>query len=394
MRRDIKKEYLKIKKEQKCVKEICKIYTIEQEDEIYKKAITMLKKAFPKQVNERKLEKRLKSTGHIYTIIPYDKKMGGFQNHTTGDIFTLSIYTDSIDHILFHEIVHKWLENIKIKDMSGNIVYSEIAVEYITEKALNEKKKVNSNNIWNMKMNIPENIGYMIEYALFQQITFFLDEKYILKTGRKGNKYFDKALKSKYGKTFSKDVDRIYKMITAIRKENRSMDVKDLIEDFQNKILINVFEKEFKDVKDIYDIVLLMKKMQEFEILRMRLNDEDKFLENYYTNKYEVYIEKYPQLKDLICEYDKDYWKNNVEYRNDDIESKKTTYKSHIKRLEQLANELKMQLGIKDENFVDKRKKFIRRLQYKLINPIEKNTNIEGKKIKKINENQKENTIN
>lgn len=328
----------------------------EQRNKIINEQITELCK-LESGVDRGTLEKRLNSV-KLYTG-EFNRFMAGFYHPVSNSIvYNEMLPDDEVQRGQLHEVIHASsgvMFNLNIRN-EGLI---EGATENMVEKLYGEKTstyyitKVDfSGDTTNddIKFNFSRDTVYVPNVSLIRQMEYAMDfvaDKDVLEGS---NKFFQKFA-DKYGKD-------AYRFIC--HRTNRLLhpetikDEKEYFKETQNTILEVIFNKEFAEIKSLAEAKSYLKRLQDFELVRGKVEGDTTFKD--------FYEEKLQMIKEKFIE--RGFGKNYVEhilaenqYKEKQFYPEETEEQKYERRQNEIAREIAGE--IKDnENIEEKIKEF------------------------------------
>jgi len=164
----------------------------------------------------------------------------------------------------------------------------EGATEYITQQVLNTKKSTKKEKLFygkEVRFNQKEN-GYDEVVSIVKQMDIILGNDLISNFALTGDTKALKEFQNIYGKEL---LEKIRKGTNKLLKINGKEKV-GLLQDLQNNILYECYNKKFEQISNTNDGIDLLKELKEFELARGKIEGDDSF-KNYYIQKYNEIME-------------------------------------------------------------------------------------------------------
>ncbi len=289
--------------------DIAQTYTRKTEGYFYSFVCKKIEEKYPNLFSAKEIEGLIKDNGRIVTVSSIIEK--GFYDYRR-NVLAIGHYLDRMTTTLFHECVHK-ISYLKGKGMIEKLpsVYKEAGTEIITSESLKTKDTYGYvfGNVW---AKMPNTVtSYFLECNLVKQLNYIVGNQSIERTILNGDLTFEHELKRKIGE---KEYGEITGLITKIGEDfrefsiyhsinsqntnmNLEQNLKDNLDDVQQRILTLAFNKKISLASSIEDANKVLDEMLKFSNYRMRYVEKrrlvDKSFEKYFDNAKKTFEERF-----------------------------------------------------------------------------------------------------
>lgn len=326
--------------------DIAKFYSIQEEQEVYKKGAQILSKKYGDIISKEEIYEILSRRGRIYTM-KLNNRMAFFEIKTAN--IGIPHFLDRFTETLLHELVHKLgFEECDESFKNMSQVFKEAGTEIVAGEAL-------SNNTYGREVifrktfsKYPEKVDdSFLEVCLVNQINTAIGGKNLEKSILKGRDYFKPAIIEQWGeetyvflKENIEDLSRMenkfwkdYEFFSEDERCSKEDELRKRIYLIQDTILESEFNKRFSKITSKSEADKFLKELLEFEENRVRIketSDDEKiffkdlsFIE--YFNKYKNELQK--KYGNIDLEFDESAWQKkykNKKILNEVTEDEKT----------------------------------------------------------------------
>jgi len=263
------------------VKNIVYEYSDEQTKLIYADIASKISQKYGNIIKHDEILERLNKSGKIYYSNMTEKCNGVFYP-STGDIHT-NIYCNNnkVERLMMHEMIHKIQQSKpnEHEDEFYNIfgivegATESMAADFFSEGKVNFSEPLNSGMIYKFH----SDTKYTSRVAMVRQMSNILEnEELLYRFTLNWDMAFVEEFKEKYGE------DLFYRLSSAINamKSKKAIDIqKQELNEAQDILLTEVFDKEFESVKDEESSINYLRKLKKFKSVRTEI-DGDKIYED------------------------------------------------------------------------------------------------------------------
>ena len=298
---------------------IAKVYSKEEEEEIYREATTLIYNRYGHIRNYDSIFETLTNRGNIYTMDITRNRNKAFYDKITGNV-GLPHFLNRITSSSMHEFVHKIgfeVADESFKNM--NLVFNEAGTEIVGARSLSNQEGRNFifKSVW---AKFPEKVDdSFLNVCLTNQLNEALGGEYLERSILTGRDLFKKRIIEKYGepryvflsenmKDLSREERRywaIYQYLTEEQRTIREEKMKEKIFLIQDCILESEFEKRFENIDSLDNGKTFLNDLKEFGKNRVKIKKSDDTFED-------------PGFKDLFEKYKKQietkYGKTDIFY--------------------------------------------------------------------------------
>lgn len=321
----------------------------EIESIIYKGVAKLLHSRYGNIVDENELYDRLTMYGRIYTMDLEQKN--GFYDDNTAHI-GINHFLNRLSNTLLHEIIHK-AGALSFNEAFYNLptVYKEAGAEIISSETLKSEycKEFIYNGNW---AKFPDKLQsrYLL-CSLVNQMNIAIGEEYLADTIINGTDSFENKAKEVFGQ---EGFERYTKELEAIVDKERKYWKKDindkntklsaekeldsLVDEWQNNLLIDVFDKKAKEVTTYGESLNLLKSLKDLSEYRVKRdsmgkNYSDSFFKEFFEEKKSEFQRRFSD-KEFKIEYDETEWSKKYRYRS--LEETVKNDRDRLKRMKSI----------------------------------------------------------
>lgn len=315
---------------------ISKIYSIQEEYNVYKYAAEILSKRYGHIISKEKIFDVISRRGHIFTMLIKNRE--AFYEVKTANI-GIQHFLDKFTEGLLHEIIHKLgFEQSDTSFHEMSTIFKEAGTEIVSAEALSNNKYGRELIFPNTWAKYPEKTDdSFLTVCLANQINLAIGGETLERSILSGKDYFKPAIINKWGeatyvflKENIEDLSRIeekfwkdYEFLPEDEINEKVDEMRNRIGLIQNAILQAEFDKRIVDVSSKEDATKFLKDLLRFEENRARIkqtsfNKDDCFIDLGFEtefNRYKNDLES--QFGVLPIEYDENTWEKK--YKNKEI---------------------------------------------------------------------------